>query len=700
MWGGGPVVWAVCMVFFQCALLGGYAYAHLVATRLAPRRQALWHALPLIMGATFLPLSLGLDPLGLDPAAPIMGLFGILLKRLGLPFLILAATAPLLQSWYHRAGQANPYPLYAAGNVGSLLALLAYPIVIEPYLTLTEQRIGWSAGYLLFAVLLLVFCAPWRTVPRTITESREDASPASHPPSSESPRRWLLLSLFPSLLLIGVTNHLTTDIAAAPLLWTMPLALYLFSFVLAFSRDACRLHAAAGRVTPLLLIPLVIWLGGGVRAQGMIWIPLLLHLASFFAIVTMCHAALAARRPAPHRLTAYYLWIATGGALGGILAALVAPILFDRLLEYPLSLIIAAFLIPRRTTGPDRGINRLLDLLLPLAAVGLFLGLDRLYHFLPPSWNSTRPFVVLGLPAIFCFFFISRPVRFGLGMALLLGIGLLYQSLGTETLLRIRTPFGAGHVFAEQAGAFHTLSHGGTIHGRQYSNPEIRQIPLTYYHPTGPIGEIFSRFAERDSTSSVAVVGLGAGSMAFYGSPDRRIDFYEIDPAMERIARDTRCFTFLADAPGEIEVILGDARLSLARVSDRRYGLIVLDAFSADAIPTHLLTREAMALYLERLDDDGLLAFHLSNRYLNLHPVLYNLAADAGLQALLQHDAAFARLDLFPGKLSSTWVVVARREELLAPFAASPRWQKLPEPADRRPWTDDYSNIIAIFRWK
>jgi hypothetical protein len=431
----------------------------------------------------------------------------------------------------------------------------------------------------------------------------------------------------------------------------------------------------------------------------MIWIPLLLHLAAFFAIVTMCHAALASRRPAPHRLTAYYFWIAAGGALGGIIAALVAPLLFDRLIEYPLGLILAAFLIPRRSTESHRSLDRLFDFLLPLGAAILLVGLDRMYPLLPPSWNPSRPFVVLGVPALLSFFFISRPIRFGLAMALILGTGFLYQTLGTETILRVRTPFGAGHVFAEHAGDFHTLSHTGTIHGRQYTDPEIRHIPLTYYHPTGPIGEIFSRFAERDSTSPVAVVGLGAGSMAFYGSPGRRIDFYEIDPAMERIARETRCFTYLADAPGEIEVILGDARLSLARAIDRRYGLIVLDAFSADAIPTHLLTREAMALYLDRLAPDGLLAFHISNRYLDLRPVLSNLAADAGLHALLQHDAAFARLDLFPGKLSSTWIVVTRREELLAPFVASPRWQRLPEPADRRPWTDDYSNIIAIFRW-
>lgn len=698
--GGAPAVWTTCMVFFQAVLLGGYLYAHAATRRLGIRAQAALHA-ALLIGA------FGLLPLGVDEASalslgpgssPVRWLLEQLVVSAALPFLAVAATAPLLQRWFAGAGHGasgDPYFLYAASNLGSLAALLAYPLLIEPRLPLAAQERWWTLGYAALGFLTMA-CAWTRLWAGPVPLG---AAAGSEPPSQHEPSiwlRWVFLAFVPSSLMLGVTSYLSTDIAPMPLLWVVPLALYLLSFVLAFARRPIVPRGWAARGVPAGVMVLALVLGLGLVQPFLV--PL--HLLTFFLAALACHEALARSRPGAAGLTAFYLAIALGGALGGAFNALVAPVLFDRLAEYPLALVLACLAasasgvlrLPanRRTWAAELAIPAAV-LVLAGAAVVDYRGWSR------SAAGSLGVMLASGLLALACWTHRRRPLRFALTVGAALLASGLSAGVNGRVLHQERDFFGVLQVTVDPSSQSHRLFHGRTLHGQQSLDPALRHEPLSYFARSGPIGDVFRAFQARPANGSqtqVAVVGLGAGSLACYARPSERWTFYEIDPAVARIAADRRYFTFLSDArAGSLKVVLGDARLRLRDAPPHGYGLIVLDAFSSDAIPVHLLTREALRLDREKLAADGILALHISNRYIDLEPVLGALAEDAGLVCRVRRDLELSPAEARAGKQRSIWAVMAARPADFGPLADDPRWQPARRQAGLAVWRDDFSDL-------
>jgi hypothetical protein len=690
--GGSPAVWNTCLVFFQAALLAGYGYAHLSTRWLRLRNQVALHLGLAVCAAMTLPASVPAEWVPPADSSPVPWLLGTLTLRLGPSFVVLASTAPLLQKWF--AGTdlptaSDPYYLYAASNIGSLFALLAYPIVIEPTWTLGEQSLGWTVGYASFA-LVAAACAlvALRRSRRIGVRADTQASATDTQAVTWLQRRqWLALSLVPSSLLLGVTTYLTTDIAAVPLLWTVPLALYLLTFVLAFAQRRWIPDRLTQRAAPLLITAVVApaAIGG---ALHVLLIPL--HLLAFCAIALSLHARLAMIRPATEHLTEFYLWIAAGGVAGGVLNTFLAPLVFTGVFEYIAGVVAACFLLPG---DRDARILRL-DVVLPVivaagAAAAALAARDELLQL--------RPYAALvGVLAIVSFSFSRRPVRFGLAVASLVLATHLVGTTDDRVLAADRTFFGVLRVRLDATTNRHILMHGSTMHGQQSLDAARQGEPLSYYHRLGPVGQMMTGLAGRLSDAHVGVVGLGAGSMAAYAQEGQRWTFYEIDPAVARIARDPSFFTYLRDCGSRCAIVLGDARLSLAR-TPARYDLLVLDAFSSDAIPVHLLTREALRLYLSRLSGNGLIAFHISNRHLQLRPVLAALAAEHGLASLVQLDPASSSPPA-AGHAPSEWLLMARGVDDFGPLATDSRWQRPPAQTGRRVWTDDFSEILSVLK--
>lgn len=707
--GGTPAVWNTCMVFFQAVLLIGYGYAHASPAALGLRRQVPAHVALLVITLFALPVAI---PAGWSPTAehnPFLWLLMLLLVALGLPFLVVSTTAPLVQRWFagtDHPSARDPYFLYAASNVGSLAALLAYPTLIEPNLRLADQSRLWALGYVVLTVLL-VGCAAvvWRSgASITANAASVPGLTAVAPISSGSDgravrrrARWVLLAFVPSSLMLGVTTYLTTDVAPMPLLWVVPLAIYLLTFVLAFAQTTRVSSPRLRRLFPILMLPLILTIA--FRAVGPLWVLALLHLVTFFVISVGCHGELARSRPAADRLTEFFLWVSAGGVLGGLFNALLAPLAFSHPIEYPLVLVAACLL--RTTEGTARPkATAGWELLVPLGLGGLLAGLIWLVRAIP---LVGLPGLLLsgGVPAVLCFALRYRPVAFGLGLgALMLTMVFLNDAGGHRTLYRERSFFGVWQVRLYPAGNFTALVNGTTDHGRQSLEPGRRLEPLSYYHRNGPIGQVFGAMEKAGSRVRVGIIGLGTGALACYGGRGQEFTFYEIDPAVLRIASDPRYFTYLKACPPDIRVVLGDARHSLVAAPDRHYGLIILDAFSSDAIPTHLLTREAVRLYLDKLAESGVLAIHISNRHLDLEPTVANLAHDAKLAALAQLGAAISKDDAREGRTASHWVVLARRPEDLGTLRDDQRWHPLPPRPDRGLWTDDFSNMLEVIKWR
>jgi len=419
---------------------------------------------------------------------------------------------------------------------------------------------------------------------------------------------------------------------------------------------------------------------------------------TFFVAAMVCHGELAQDRPDPRHLTEFYLLLAIGGVVGGAFTALVAPKVFTNVLEYPLVLALLPLLPARPSEAWQGGTRRqVLDVVLPLAlgclTVGLIIGLER-SGFGPEAVGPAVGFVT-----ILCLAFWRRPVRFALGLAALMIGGAVYRGEEGQLLYAERSFFGVSRVTREPSGQYHMLMHGTTLHGMQALAPERRREPLTYFHRNGPLGQFFAMTDRPIPRRAVAVVGLGAGSLACYGTPEQRWTFYEIDPTVFRIAANPRFFTFLRDCPPKPFVILGDARLTLARAPDGAYDLIVLDAYSSDAPPMHLITLDAVRLYLTKLAPDGVLVFNISNRHLVLEPVLGAIARAAGLVARTRDDARIADADRRTGKVESQWVIMARRKEDLGALGNDALWKVPAAPPDARPWTDDFASLFSAFRW-
>jgi hypothetical protein len=705
--GGVPAVWNTCMVFFQSTLLLGYAYAHWSTRWVGSRYHALTHLGLMLLPAAALPITISQRMIGSVPvdANPIPWLLGFLALTAGLPLLVVSATAPLLQKWFASTTHpdaGNPYFLYAASNAGSLLGLLGYPILIEPRLRLAQQSWFWAIGYGILVVLVLCcVMTMWR---RRAPEAASDTGASNNLESSQPVTwrrrlRWMLLAFVPSSLMLGVTTYITTDVAPIPLLWVLPLGLYLLTFIFVFARRPLLAPAWLGRVLCLLAVVLIIIITVEVTEPA--WLIVTLHLLAFFAAAMVCHSELAKDRPPAARLTDFYLCLSVGGVMGGIMNALVAPLLFRRVWEYPLVMLLACAVrpvTPATTVPTQKPWQKLLwPLGIGLLMAGLILSLQN--SSATPAALGTL--AIFGVPALLTYRLVKRPHQFALSLVAMLVASSLYTASQGRILYIERDFFGVLRVTIDPQGKFHQIVQGNTVHGRQSTDPSQATEPLSYYHRTGPVGQVFEAFNAAPAAPRVAVIGLGAGALACYAQPEQDWTFYEIDPAVQRIAEDPRYFTYLRhSSAAKLNVVLGDARLQLQKSPERQYGLLVLDAFSSDAIPVHLLTREAVRLYLDKLADGGLIAFHISNRRLDLKPVVANLADDAGLVCLNRDDFLISTNESAQGKQASQWVVLSRKREDLGALPSDKRWQPLPARTSFGLWTDDFSNIISLLKWR
>jgi hypothetical protein len=697
--GGAPTVWSVAMVFFQAALLGGYAYAHLLVSKVALGSGALIHLGLLAAAALTLPIGIA-QGFGAPPSSSIaFWLIGLFALSIGLPFAVLSASAPLLQGWFAASGHPqarNPYVLYAASNLGSFAALLAYPVLVEPWLTLHQQAFAWSFGFAALAVCIAVaalFVARARSLPVIDTGAAAV--------TMRDRLRWAALAAIPAGLVIAVTSYITTDVAAAPFLWVMPLALYLLTFVAVFRDRPWIPHDVVARMVPFLLAPLSIGLLGGDRLFWLVMI--VLNLLTFLMLSLLCHGELYRRRPEPARLTEFYLWVSFGGVLGGIFAALLAPFLFSRIYEYPILLTLGLLVLPGMFAGGARALLAEAGPVLALAALALLAR----YVFdirLPEAAELPFQIVLVALAGVMLIQR-RRPARFAAWVVLAFMLTALWRP-GFAPIETLRSFFGVHQVVDTADGRHRLLYHGTTLHGAQRIGDgagATKAELLTYYYPGGPFSESIEAVRAAHNgvgLGRVAVVGLGTGSLACHKRGDESWTFFEIDPDVVRIARDPKLFTFLSSCAPALPVVLGDARLTLA-ASPERYDLIVLDAFSSDVIPVHLLTRDAVAGYLARLEPHGVLVLHISNRHMELASVVARIGAAEGLVTFVKQDNRSAEAAKTDFKMSAQVAVLARQEADLGDLPRRPGWHEVtPEPGIAL-WTDDYSDILgAILRKK
>lgn len=659
-YGGTPAVWNTCVFFFQAILLLGYVYAHLLQRYLTHRAQLAVHILMVSLALLALPIHVRGPVDGSTAGDPIGSLLVVLTSSVGFVFFIVSTTAPLMQAWFATARPAsNPYLLYVASNAGSLVGLLIYPLLLEVWLPLSVQFqvASWSFAVMAF---LIAACA-WSTI-RSSTKSSVDrlekvASPVAAERISAAMRfRWFILSLCPSSLMLSVTTFLSSEIAPIPVIWMLPLSVYLVSFMIAFSQPPRWLPTVCSMGYVVLAVSVAVShslmqradLGGVVIHNGLL----------FLGAVAL-HSRLASLRPQVSHLTEFYLWISAGGLCGSLLNTLLAPLAFNWLAEYPLMIAASLWLLP----WPDlwtaslrwrRTVNLVGQLSRCAVAAGVFVGL---------SWT------------------------------------IYFSSSSKLVLHRERTFFGSFYVERGRSGVMHQLVHGTTVHGMQIAGMGARErsLPLTYYFPTGPIAEVFRANRGTGLLKEVGIVGLGVGALAGYAESGQNYTFYEIDPAIERVAQDPRLFSFLKDAEDrgvQLRVVLGDARLKLRESPDAAYSLLVLDAFTSDCVPVHLLTREAISEYVRKLRPDGVMAFHISNNYIDLEPILASAARELGLVAFIQRDTKLSEDEARRGKSQSIWLIMAASEVPLRPTLGRGRWQPCRDNGNAGFWTDDQSSLL------
>ncbi|MFO0967002.1 MAG: hypothetical protein U0793_15650 [Gemmataceae bacterium] len=800
--GGTPAVWNTCMVFFQAVLLAGYAYTHTLNS-FPRRRQVVVQLLLLACPFLVLPFALG----AWTPPAeqnPVLSVLWLLLGLVGLPFFVVSTSAPLLQRWFattdHPAAK-DPYFLYGASNLGSLLALMLYPLAVEPLFAITEQTWVWTIGYGVF-VLLVVVCAgvvarsrgeprlalasaPPPLAPPQPTEQSSAAIQTkprrllvfAQPKTLEAPAerptprdritplrrlRWIGLAAVPSSLMLGMTSYLTTDIAAIPFFWVIPLALYLLTFILVFARWPVvwteTVHPVIVYAQPCFVMFLFVSMIGAFTFPISIWF--LIHGAAFFFTALLCHGELARDRPDPRHLTEFYLWLSVGGVLGGLFNALFAPLVFKTgAIEYPAAFVLAFLLRPtlvgKETLFPGdsndfekTSLGKLLDFLVPVA-IGL-IALAGL--FWAHNMNTRR--IALALPVMLTLALLCRPLRLGLSLAALLSTVALYDQADSPFIFMDRGFFGFVKVREDYAiyrnsegeetkrEKYHTLVHGGINHGMQSMDPDRRRLPITYFHPDSGIGQMFqdmspfgdliresdarlpaaavalatdpfSSLVNLHSEPPYAVVGLGIGTLAAHARPLQHVDFYEIDPLIRRLsvpdhADQQELFFYVKDAKdrgARVDIVMGDGRLLIEKQAPASfYHVIVLDAFSSDAIPVHLLTADAIDLYLEKLVPGGILIFNATNRYVDLTSVLADIAHDRRLNCFWYGNSG----DDTPNKYPSDWVVLQRkdfdqkatgRQPLADRLRAAKAEWRIPRPSGYPAWTDRFSNLLRVIQW-
>lgn len=697
--GGAPNVWNSAMLVYQTLLLGGYAYSHAIA-RLPFRKQAMIHIGVLALAGTTLPIALA----EIAPAEPgwealwVPWLFAL---TIGPVFFAVSAQAPLMQQWYAAHGEAkDPYPLYSASNLGSFAGLIAYPLVVEPLSSTTAQSLGWTIGYGLLLVLVIL-AARTRWNVEMVQTAEQPVAQAAESIGWRRIALWLALSAVPSGLMLSTTTHLTTDIFAMPLLWVIPLGLYLLSFSVAFAERQLLATAITANAAPIIIV-----CGGLALATAgqTSLVPAIASVALLFTAAVALHRRLYADRPDPSRLTLFYLVMSAGGALGGAFTALVAPLVFDWTWEHPILILAAALLIPG-TIIPDwrtyvKASGRVHALTVALLFMLILLGASLLFHL--RGGSAEKPlltFLAFALVGLAGTALARWRWLFGAGvLAVMLATGLYHNAGRSLAGERSRSYFGIYTV--EDRGAEGTnLLHGTTLHGTQPGTGEQRFAPTTYYGPTSGVGLALRAAPELfGSDARVGVVGLGVGTLACYREPGQAWTFFEIDPTVYAYSRDGT-FGYLDQCTPDARVVIGDARVELAKVEPAAFDVLVIDAFSSDAIPLHLLTREAMQVYFRTLSEKGVLAVHISNRHIALQPALHALAREQGYAVQLRSDEQRGQAR---GLTTSDWVLLTRdaaaMQDVEAALPEGADLEALEDPADRV-WTDDYASILPFLKW-
>lgn len=704
--GGSPSVWAVSMCFFQAVLLAGYCYAHalnrFVPVHLAPPLHLC------VLTAALLVLPIGLPAYWSEPPAgdAYAWLIGLLCAGVGLPFFAVSANAPLLQAWFARSGHrhaADPYFLYGASNLGSLIALLAYPVLMEPFAGLKAQAVLWTWGFLALGLLIatcgLIGRSDGHRGAAVVAEAAADAGR----PTWRRRLEWICLALVPSGLLVAFTSYVTTDIASAPFLWVLPLAAFLGTFVLVFRDEPLIPHKLMLRVQPLLAAFVLV---GIATSGGAGWvIATLAGTLAFFVTTMVCHRELYERRPASRCLTEFYLWMSFGGVLGGVFAAIVAPQIFNAIWEFPLLLVLGMVLRPGVLVPPER--KDILEMMaLVLATLALMFAVNaavRAELVASSQADLVRSGIIAGA-GILALLSTLRPLRQLVCIAVAaLAIVVLPSAMNRGDAER--SFFGVHRVTTSPSGELHMLMHGTTLHGAQRIEPAdsptaAKPVPMLYYYSGSPAarGVEMARLASNKSGLAfrAGVVGLGGGAMACYARLGERWRFFEIDPVVVKIASNPKQFSFLSTCLPGADIVLGDARLTLGKESNRSFDFLLIDAFSSDAVPVHLLTREAISLYLDKLTPDGILALHVSNRHLDLDTV-----ATATAKALPKTFVGLA-IDRVKGRgfdaVTSHVVFVTRSARAFEEIKALP-YVSIANQVTVTPWTDDFSNIVSAL-WR
>jgi spermidine synthase len=720
--GGAASVWTTCVLFFQLMLLTGYLYAHALGRIKRRQDQMFLHVAIMVIAFVFLPIRFSSATVDVS-IGPVSWLLYHLLISTGLPFAVIASTAPLLQNWLSMtrlSSGRDPYFLYSLSNAGSLLALAVYPVLIESRYGTSAQTGLWRIGYAVVLIMIAVVAAVMWKDPHpalysrlrpgglalrgaALSQRQREAEPAV---SRGTKLYWLAAAFVPSALMLAVTNHISLNIGSFPFIWVLPLSVYLITFIMAFARRRFSTSAVSIATTVVLLVLFPIAAVGAPVRSDKLWILIACHVAILFFGSLLCHSSLADRRPSPKYLTEFYFVIALGGVAGGMFAAIIAPAIFTTIIEYPL--LVASIMFFRTSTRVRRGLTK--GDLLELGLFALFVAFSivivlyraridvsrfQLEHL--SSGNNLAIVVAqsafIGILALFH----RRIAQFAIGFALLIlsyAIILPRQFEEGDRVSVARNFFGVKKVLYEADINMRKLLHGDTMHGRESLDAELAGQPLSYYHRTGPVGDVMQLLDQRDEALSqrIAVVGLGVGSIAAYGGPKRHITFLDVDPQVVDIAR--RYFTFLQRCGDACDVAVGDGRLLLQNRPQGEFDLIVVDAFNSDSIPAHLVSREAVRLYESKLKPDGILMFHVSNRYLDVEKLAASVLMAEGLPAFARHDED----DGPPGKTGSHYLIAVRNVEDLDGMPNSEAWIRVEKPAGIQPWTDEFSNMLSIIR--
>ncbi len=759
--GGSSAVWTACMLFFQAALLAGYLYAEKCIRLLGCARQSMLHLMLMIGSWLLLPVNISLSGVELAHASPVSWLIGRLTFSIGLLFFLLAANAPLVQRYYAQSGQPDaddPYFLYSASNAGSLLALLAFPLIFEPLMGAAHLRQLWSAGYI-FLTLFLSLCSfvTWnpagvasntKNEPGTPGQNKHDTGSLQNDDCSNTsaeidfteiiahaelnkflvPQQiswrqliiWAFYGFVPCSIMLGVTTHITTDIASAPLLWIVPLAGYLSSFILVFAKTAFWRQIRWERY--LFAVVLLAILMYYFVLNEPVWLSLSLHLLCMLLACMYFHSRLALSRPAVCHLNSFYVWMSAGGVAAGLFNSVFAPLFFETQSEYLLTL---ALTLATVSLTADYRLREGLTCRRETLISGLFsLTFCLLIYFSRKGADSLFS-IDTGKQLVFLlftlFFFFRQPVKTGTIMIIIFAMMQMVGSpADSRVIYRERTFFGILKVsrlatdgetrdpdlkIAGVADIFHRLHHGNTLHGVERRVKVRYQLPLSYYSREGPIGSLFKTGLVNRNCKNIGVIGLGCGTVAWYGRSWQHFDFFEIDPAVIRIAQNPDFFSFLSNSQASWRIIAGDARIMLQTVPDNSYDLMIIDAYSSGSVPMHLLTLQAFELYRAKIKDDGLIIFHISNRYLKLEPVIRRICDQLGLgclEAFYEPEKNSIRYDWydFDQMAGSHWVAASPGHEKLNMLSNTGLWKPLPAYAHYKMWTDDYANLLQVYNWR